>query len=156
MKVLYLIPCSNHKERKGGVPEYSKEKSILNFLTNTRDLLKNTRREIFKLIKEYDKLSEKPSNKFLKEGPDLGGKEEGCCFMPAIKRYKGKLYTQISEENWSNRKNEVLILSGLYGFVYPEELIQLYNLDLEFHPEITKKWEDTLTLVLKSFAKRRK
>ncbi|MCM8803353.1 MAG: peroxide stress protein YaaA [Candidatus Omnitrophica bacterium] len=152
MGILYLIPCSNHKRRDNITSEYQIKHSILNYLDiDEKDYLKNSRNKIFKLIKEDERLIKRPSNKYLKEGPDLGGKEK-CDYTPAMRRYKGRIFEKIKEEIWKDRKHEVLIMSGLYGFVLPEELIQNYNVDL-VDSRIKKEWECILTFVVENFCK---
>lgn len=74
------------------------------------------------------------ANQTLKYGPDLGANsvvgEEGA-YLPAWKRYNGRLYVPVSPISWENYfantdKVRVLIMSGLYGLIEPQEWIQWF------------------------------
>ena len=79
-----------------------------------------------------------PANRRLEFGPDLGGTlmaDQDVTYLPAYQRYTGRIYAQVSPEAWNsmlaNQGNfRVLIMSGLYGLIQPEEWIQNYDVHL--------------------------
>ena len=74
-----------------------------------------------------------PANLQLAYGPDVGGtsaNEEGARYLPASQRYNGRIYARIEPEAWeavgqSRAKYRVLIMSGLYGLIEPDEWIRI-------------------------------
>jgi hypothetical protein len=156
--LLYLITCSNHKQ-KGGSSEYDNSDSLINSLNRTKkqDLME-LRKFVFRYIKSGSfsragrKLIDLPYNKGLTEGPDFG-KNSGGIYLKARERYAGRLYREISEGSWINRKHHVLILSGLYGLLTPEEYIQLYSLHLKDSHIIYEIWENDITSILLNYMK---
>jgi len=157
-KILYLITCSNHKQ-KGGHGEYYKSSSLINLLDKKtgQDLLE-FRELVLAHIKDGSfsragkRLVDLPYNSGLVEGPDFGGNKNGK-YLQAKKRYIGRLYREISEESWIKRKHHVLILSGLYGVLTPEEYIQLYSLHTKDSQIIFDIWENELTEILIRYIK---
>jgi len=155
-KILFVAICSNGKI-SGGRAEYNFKNSVVNFLSaEAKDALMETREFNFQHIKEggYTRggklLRDFPYNKNLKKSFDFGGRET-AEFLPAYKRYRGRFYREIRNETWENRKHNVIIFSGLYGWVLPEEDIQLYSLDLRDSQIITDAWNDIATLILEDF-----
>jgi len=152
-KILYLISCSNHKQ-KGGSADYDRSSNLINSLDNkTGQYLAELRRFVLAYIKSGSfsragrKLIDLPYNKGLAEGPDFGEDGKGR-YLQAIKRYTGRLYREISGESWIKRKHHVIILSGLYGLLAPEEHIQLYSLHTKDNRTIFEIWKNDLTEIL--------
>jgi len=158
-KILYIITCSNHKQ-KGGSAKYDKSNSLIDLLDNrTGSYLIELRKLVLAYIKDGSfsragrKLIDLPYNRGLIEGPDFGGKLKGT-YLEARKRYIGRLYREVSEETWVNHKHHVLILSGLYGLLSPEEPIQLYSLHTKDNQTIFEIWENDLTKILQKYIER--
>jgi hypothetical protein len=67
-------------------------------------------------------------------GLDFGGKDPAkAIYLPAWQRYRGRFFSKLEEEStefWSliaNRPVEILFVSGLYGLLLWDELIQDYD-----------------------------
>jgi hypothetical protein len=76
----------------------------------------------------------KKSNRELKFGPDFGGQINERSYLPAYMRYQGRCYQATSEE-WkkfleSPGRPHILIMSGLYGLLNADDLIQNYDVHL--------------------------
>jgi len=156
--LLYLIACSNTKIA-GGAPRYGSERCIARVLADSSQCyLMGTRRIILNHIRQGGstrqgkELRELPYNSDLRDSRDFRGEEQGL-FLPAHSRYVGRLYSEISEGAWENRKHLVLIVSGLYGLLLPDEPIQLYSLDLRDSRITNDVWEDGLSLLLEEYVK---
>ncbi len=157
--LLFIICCSNAKIG-GGSPEYDDSRSFLRELSSaSRNNLIGCRQAILDHIRQGGgtrqgkRLHELPYNRNLRQAQDFGGSEKGE-FLPARSRYAGRAYSEITESSWENRQHQVLIFSGLYGLVSPEEPIQRYSLDLGDSSITLSVWSDTLTLLLAEYAKR--
>jgi hypothetical protein len=99
-----------------------------------------------------------PANRDLKHGPDLGGSDVigvNAKYMPAWRRYNGRIYLAAQERDWhsyfqNTNRVRVLIMSGLYGFLQPDESIQNYDVHLtDTHTEngqsVSSMWSDIFT-----------
>ncbi len=147
MKAIILVSCSDHK-RSHGKP-YVTEINPLPWLENSslKARLFSARREVLTLIKtgkleDYKKgqglRKDDPRNASLKEGPDFGGLNQDGLYLPAYRRYEGRFFRElipnIPDESakflWEKGFNDTcvtLIVSGLYGFVSPFDLLQEYT-----------------------------
>lgn len=141
---LILISCCDHKV-KGGLPEYSYEKSILPKLTEkTRSKVLHTRQTIFRLIKigrTEDRLRaggkrrDLTYNAELQDGPDLSANflEESTLkgfYFPAYQRYDGRFFNAVGVSSFVKALSHdchTLLVSGLYGLITLDEPIQAYN-----------------------------
>lgn len=50
--------------------------------------------------------------------------------LPAWQLYAGRLYKQISEENWIKQGSDIYILSALFGWIRHTDLIPFYDLSM--------------------------
>ncbi|MHB8653323.1 MAG: YaaA family protein [Terriglobia bacterium] len=144
-KTIILVSCS-HDKHSGGKQYDSSTRSISRTLTRTGKALLGKRREIASMLrhdKGYHRLynkdqkggyrDERECNRNLKLGPDLGGEETGGFYLPAHERYNGRFFSRLLAENpgfWKSlptRSLEILFVSGLYGLVFWDELIQDYD-----------------------------
>jgi hypothetical protein len=131
------------------------------------------RAEIFELLKgKHERLhnvdqgggygDERRANRELVFGPDLGGETHGQpIYLPAYKRYSGRFFTHlesVSPHFWQESqfpKVEILLLSGLYGLLFWDELIQSYDCHLNDYVKrpsgrkpIIEVWSKVLTEAL--------
>lgn len=168
--ILILIICSFHKNKHGtdAIPEstnYDRSTTILPKLnTSFADLLLKKRREIYNLLRGgkiiWHNIDENtyPYNKEnLVLSEDFGAENNTATrFLPALHRYNGRFFKELGENgraNLSDPSVHVLILSGLYGFVTPTELIQLYSVPIEWGSPVQKVWKDenALTQILTDY-----
>lgn len=123
-----LVTCCAQKE-PGGIPEYVPSSQLQQFLSpQTYQRLMTARREITDQLLKHPDFEHKAE---LGPGPDLGfeGAPDGTLYLPANKRYTGRIFTaaNIRELYTSAHRGSILIFSGLYGLTEPEELIRDYN-----------------------------
>lgn len=159
--ILFLVICSQTKNYQFETysPNYFQDDSILTKLSQTgQSTLLKVRNDSRKLLKESklkDSLSflrDKPWNKTLVNGPDFGGTEKGK-YLPALDLYTGRFYSSFGLEKKQSIRNSphhVLIISGLYGLLSPDELIQIYESPLEDFTDIQETWREknALTMIL--------
>jgi hypothetical protein len=101
---------------------------------------------------------ERKCNKGLLPGPDFGGNDPAkAIYIPAWKRYAGRFFSKLEEESpefWSliaNKPVEILFLSGLYGLLLWDELIQDYDCHFADYTKGRKRnsvegiWKDALS-----------
>jgi len=171
MDSVILISCSD-KKKEGGQP-YQESLDPVPWLKNQklRQELYRTRTKVLEFIKDNKLIDvEKkqgnrgtdPRNSNLVAGPDFGGSENGS-YLPVCIRYNGRFFRTIrensSEEDLSKRwkssrkPHKFLILSGLYGFVSPFDLIQEYTCHfadriIESDKSLQLIWRKLLTDIL--------
>jgi len=172
---LILIACS-HNKRDGGEPAYEGSNPV-QWITepNLRQRIISKRSYIYSVLKDA-KLADgferggnrayQPANQQLKHGLDLGGPAVGAestSYLPAWKRYTGRIYVPIQPNSWANyfasrNRVRVLIMSGLYGIIEPEELIQNYDVHLtDTHLEsglsVSSTWTELFTECIDSYVR---
>ena len=104
----YLITCSGSKQN----PTIHNPSKLENLSFNTE--LLEARKKIILLNKielEWDKT------------------------VPAWQLYSGKLYSQVSENNWLKPNADIFILSALFGWIKHTDLIPYYDLKMDKHFE---------------------
>ncbi len=150
-KILMVTICSNRKN-KGGVREYKKELSIFSLLPSYEKKILERRNQAWELLKSNEStregmpIKDLPYNLELKKGPDFGG-SSSSRYMPAYKRYSGRFYNEIrkeiNENEWPLKEtsHHVLIISGLYGLITADEMIQLYSCHLPDNQNIEALWK---------------
>jgi hypothetical protein len=107
-------------------------------------------------------------NKDLLLGPDFGGTDPAkAIYLPAWKRYAGRFFSKVEEESpefWSliaNKPVEILFVSGLYGLLLWDELIQAYDCHFNDYKKDRQKqtvaeiWDGALTDALSEFVANR-
>lgn len=119
-KTLILIPCCSSKS-PGGVLKYDRDSCIVNYLSpDMGDKLMALRRQVAAAFKET-------------LGLDVGVEcpEARIEYMKAYRRYRGNLYSRITESSWKKLNNSqnlnLLIVSAFYGVVKHDETIRNYN-----------------------------
>jgi cytoplasmic iron level regulating protein YaaA (DUF328/UPF0246 family) len=164
-RVLILIICSNTK-KAGGVPNWDRDQSILARLPPaSSNLLAQGRSRVLDWIKKTEvtrnrvRIADMAPNRGLVHGPDLGGTLVGGLYRPAAERLSGRLFAKLEKEGTSlltSTVHHVLILSGLYGIVMPQESIQDYQCHIEDSRFLHNSWtrDDLLTRVLLDYLKR--
>ncbi|SAI87645.1 hypothetical protein MBBA_0769 [Methanoculleus bourgensis] len=162
-QTLFVFICSGTKDDESPrTAYYDPNSSILNTLPAVRQNLIDHRQKAYDLVKMlYNsgaRLTTNPYNENLVFGPDLGGIKEGK-YLPALNEYIGRFYNESGLgpdrfEKIVSSGHHVLIISGLYGIIYPNELIQLYESPLEDIPEIQTLWgDDVLTNIIAEYIK---
>ena len=159
--ILFLAICSQRKNDQFEIysPNYSRDSSVLTKLSPAGQiLLLKKRNDSRKLLKESDFkvgrkfLKELSWNKSLVNGPDFGGTEKGK-YLPALDLYQGRFYSSFGlevKQSVRSSPHHVLIISGLYGLLSPDELIQIYESPLEDFVDIQDIWQEknALTMIL--------
>lgn len=169
--VLFLGICSlsKRKDVESDPPtQYQSDSSIAARLKNRPavDRLYQGRREGFDLIRESGienngaLLRDHPYNVALKPGPDFRGTAR-ARYLPAIDRYIGRFYrptndqgeTVVLRDRILRSPHHLLIVSGLYGLVLPNEQIQVYESPLEDVQEIRDVWtqDERLSYILAAY-----
>ncbi len=163
--VLFLLPCSNTKE-VGGSKEYSSDFSItkdLSFENANKLLIK--RKLCFDIIKTHQifrynqNIGDDDFNKHLIEGTDISLESPGgemAVYLPAIKRYTGRMYSALGKDrlHLSNQtESHIIIVSSLYGLLKPNELIQVYSLNVNESHDVFRNWahDNFLTIALREY-----
>lgn len=141
---LIVIACS-HGKRAGGhrlegpspvawIPQESLRQRIISKRNYVYTILKEAKLEDG--FERGGNRAHQPANLALIHGRDLGGVvgDDGS-YLPAFQRYNGRIYVPITEASWQSYFNNVgrvrvLIMSGLYGLVEPDEQIQNYDVHL--------------------------
>jgi len=137
-KVLILISGSDEKSTTQET-DFQHHPLLDQFSPSLREKLITTRRIVKNLIqsgKLYDfkvkdeNRTERESNRKIINGPDFGGSEIKPIYLPAFKRYHGRFFNQLNEEDWNKASEKgyfIFVLTPLYGFVGPMDSIQNYN-----------------------------
>jgi len=163
-QTLFVFICSGTKDDESPrTAQYDPNSSIVNVLPAVRRNLIDHRQKAYDLAKRlYNsgaRLTTNPYNENLVFSPDLGGIKEGK-YLPALNEYIGRFYSEggLGSDRFEkivSSGHHVLIISGLYGIIYPNELIQLYESPLEDIPEIQTLWGDgdVLTNIIAEYIK---
>jgi|GEM_PF-862312 mRNA-degrading endonuclease RelE of RelBE toxin-antitoxin system len=130
------------------------------------DRLFQGRKEGFELIRESNienngaLLRDHPYNVALKGAPDFRGAAR-ARYLPAIDRYIGRFYrptndqgeTLVLRDKVLQSPHHLLIISGLYGLLLPNEQIQVYESPLEDVQQIRDVWikDERLTYILAAY-----
>jgi hypothetical protein len=106
------------------------------------------------------------ANQSLRHGPDLGGMSaigNEVPYRPAWQRYTGRIYAPVVEAAWHNylqnrHKVRILIMSGLYGLIEPEELIQNYDVHLtdthiDSGTSVSSTWTELYTECIENYVR---
>jgi uncharacterized protein len=119
-----MQPKLEFKAIKASKPHFlSKAESINTFLK------KLNKKELQKLMKLSDKLTEETFNKINEWGSSENYK------YPAVLSYYGTAFKYLKAQEWSDdtanyAQNNLLILSGLYGILKPYDLVEKYRLEM--------------------------
>jgi pimeloyl-ACP methyl ester carboxylesterase len=172
---LVLIACS-HNKRDGGQEGYDDGRPVAWINEqNLRQKIINRRTYTYGLVKD-GKLADgferggnrafQPANATLQHGPDLGGTKvlgHSISYRRASNRYNGRIYGPVTDASWDayagNRSRmRVLIMSGLYGLIEPEELIQNYDVHLtdshiESGQSVSSIWSELYTESLENYVR---
>jgi cytoplasmic iron level regulating protein YaaA (DUF328/UPF0246 family) len=135
-KILHIIPCSKKKHENVASKPKDYDDPLKNFISkkeynkvlNIRSIIKNNNHNVIK----------------------------AGLFMPAIERYNGHLYNCIDKKKFERcildntnkpNKDNLLILSGLYGPLHPESLINDYEYKMK------NDWSKTFVTFLEDYVK---
>lgn len=118
---LILIACCKEKQ-KGGTPNYSAPPLAASLPKNTHLQLLQVRYELATRLR-------------LPLGQDLSGDfaQEEILFMPAYRRYTGKVYTraEVARLYPKTSKFKLAIISALYGLLDADDPIRYYDLVMD-------------------------
>ncbi|MCK1491292.1 peroxide stress protein YaaA [Bradyrhizobium sp. 180] len=168
---LILIACS-HAKRDGGGPysgqplRWVPETSIRQDLLAKRNYIYSVLQD-GKLVDNFERggnRSHQPANAKLVHGLDLGGVATSAGeYLPACERYSGRIYGRITNEGWESyfqngSRVKVLIMSGLYGLIEPDEFIQNYDIHLsdthkDYGLDVKSQWLELYTKALTSYVR---
>ena len=139
--VLILVSCSRDKATGPGRPYESEtfiealpvsmRLKVLEMRASVRNLIKNG--NVDDLYQREGNRKDRASNQRLAAGPDFGGREQLPVYLKARERYQGRFFSRMVDDDWAKIKElgyDVLILSGLYGWLLPDEMIQNYDCHL--------------------------
>jgi len=177
MNTIILISCSRGKTDAGGT--IFKEQIFFQILSSVlQNELLEKRKVLRKYLKNYQitdfkfkegNRGDRQENMALIDGSDFGGNDQGLVYLPAYQRYKGRFFGQLDKKDWDKCKQfgyHVLILSGLYGLLSPNDSIQNYDCHLTDRiidqsnqnelSTIKNLWGNFLTEALKEFIKNNK
>jgi hypothetical protein len=172
---LVLIACS-HNKRDGGERGYDNlhpvawinEQSLRQRIINKRTYMYGIVKDA-KLADGFERGGNRgfqPANLTLQHGPDLGGTRnlgQNISYLPAWNRYAGRIYGPVTQASWdtyfgSRDRMRVLIMSGLYGLIEPEEMIQNYDVHLtDTHIDsglsVSSMWSELYTESLENYVR---
>jgi len=159
MSRIILIACSARKNKNGHPwPDGDSHKGLAAMYSS----LLEKRREVTKVVPNLRKRGAGRYPNEIVNGPDLGGAERSGRYLYAIERYNGGFFQQFEATDALKHltseamaKTEVLVVSGLYGLLWPRDLIQDYDVDLAdvYVDQGTLRflddyWRETITTVL--------
>jgi hypothetical protein len=168
---LILLSCS-HAKRGGGRLFDPAYRQIFSLLGNQRDALVKTRKQLLRLLRGekarlYDEDQKggfrdlRTCNRELFEGADFNGSAlDQEIYLPAHARYTGRFFEQLTRESpgfWDKLRGsnvEIVFVSGLYGLLLWDELIQDYDCHMSDYTRDDKErhvwelWQETSTAVL--------
>lgn len=155
---LILIPCCAAKAGTGeiGLPTdplaSAVSPAVYAQLVDTRRVaLAQLRSDAPLLTDQFAK------NRYLQDGPDLGGHATTGRYLPALERYTGTLYSVPRLRSTLYQRLDapgvprVMILSALYGPLLPLSPIQDYNLRMDQMP--ARVWQRAFMPVLESYVR---
>jgi len=118
-KCVILVCCSNAKTSGGsGWLRPPSPQFIAGLSEQERKRILATRRALARSLN-------------LPVGPDVGGAAAGS-YLPAVHRYQGRMYGRVPADLWPEPPDaRVVIVSALYGPLFPWEPIQDYNLTMK-------------------------
>ncbi|MHB0858802.1 MAG: peroxide stress protein YaaA [Anaerolineae bacterium] len=162
-QILFVTICSNGKVQGPNRP-YDASTPLHRLLPRDEGrLLLEGRQRAYDLLRNpvtergHEPVKGHPYNRELrKDGPDFGGSAQAPVYLPAMERYDGRFYVALGEarrEQLQNPRHHLLIISGLYGLLHPEDSIQLYSLHVPDHGNMAKTWcrDGALTRVLQAY-----
>ena len=170
--ILILISCSRVKSEENS--EFCTIQKFIDSIKENKGKFFEKRKNIKDWIqkewvvdKESGENRKRIENRELIDGPDFGGNIQGKKYLPAYKRYKGRFFTELDEEDWEKAKEKgyhILIVSGLYGLISFEDSIQNYDCHLtdeiiggNYKGKTLKDyWGETLTDGLIDYIKEKK
>lgn len=167
--VLIVVSCSRDKATGPGRPyepgsfieslPASMRLKVVEMRASVRKKIKNGK--VDDLYQREGNRKDRSSNQSLAAGPDLGGREQLPVYLKARERYQGRLFSLMIDDDWAKIKElgyNVLILSGMYGWLLPDEMIQNYDCHLSDRVQLEDRvmslgsiWGALLTEALVSY-----
>ena len=169
---LILIACS-HGKQSGGEDAYIGQPASWIGEPGFRQRMVSRRSYVYSILKDArladgfergGNRAHQPANQNLRHGPDLGGTNAigpAAEYLPAWQRYNGQIYVPVTADAWQNYlqhrdRLRVLIMSGLYGLIEPEELIQNYDVhltdtDIDSGTSVSSMWTELYTQCIDAY-----
>lgn len=151
-----LVLLSPSKTQDFQSPIAKHQHSMPHFLQESEELLKEMKKlspaQIGDLMKISDNLAAKTYESFQKYQKEFSAKNS----RQAIFAYQGDVYRDIDSTNYSKEDLEfaqktLRIITGLYGFLRPLDLMQPYRLEMKYQ---TKFWQEKLTEYFSNYLKK--
>ncbi len=122
-------------------------------ITSSQDLLSRNTEQPLEIASSASEKDLKCTGKRYAEAIALNKTTKQWPFLPAIERYSGVMYSAINYQGmspaWQYFFNQHIgILSGLYGFVRPQD--QIANYKLPVNTQLKHFWKEKLTNYLNS------
>ena len=135
-RVLILV-LSSKTQQTGGASAYGDEDTMVARLPeNQKAGFIRARRSLWQQMvtareREHGRsVAEHVRMDGLREGRDLGGEDPGARYLPAVDRYAGRFFMALGDEGREMLRApryHVILLSNIYGLVWPTEPIQVYS-----------------------------
>lgn len=151
-KILFLTICSFRKSTEGfpPIPGPRAFKERINADFSHQIVLR--RQKVLNLLKkgkiifnQADQKNHDFNDQLLNgTGVEFGG-QDSAYYLPALWRYDGRFYDGLGSHGKKGlfaSPHHFLILSGLYGVVTPDELIQCYSVPLYEGDPVQKVWTE--------------
>lgn len=163
---IILIACSNTKASGGGAHlsplpgAWLSDRHLADRLLEKRALILDKLKTYQIQDQTYSQgnRGDRPQNQSLIRGPDFGFDADDPVYMRAVDRYRGRFYGPLVGIDWDEfharlERPLILIMSGLYGFVQSNEMIQNYDahtsdVDLSSAAQLWSLWADWFTPAL--------
>ena len=136
MSVLFVTACSLTKAA-GGAGVFDGTATIASTAPREADRLMARRDQVRELVKSGEAvwqevpLRDLDYNRRLAKGFEFGGRKN-ADYLPAVERYQGRFFQALGDAGRARcrSKDNMLVISGLYGLLRTSEPIQLYSCPL--------------------------
>ena len=136
MSVLFVTACSLTKAA-GGTAVFDRTATVGSTAPREADRLMARRDQVRELVKSGDSvwqqvpLRDLNYNRKLVKGIEFGGRKNSD-YLPAIERYQGRFFQALGDAGKARcrSKDNMLVISALYGLLRTSEPIQLYSCPL--------------------------
>ena len=178
-RVIILLSCSRDKRQGGRFFDSTARRfgssnclphngnSILRHRRKIAEMLRGRQGRLYNQDQAAGFRDLRGVNRALYLGPDLDGLDNHKeIYLPAYERYSGRFFTKLASEApdfWSRLERhpvEVLLVSGLYGLLFWDEMIQEYDCHLGDYIDgkdpkqtVASAWKRCLTDALCEFVK---
>ena len=144
-----ILTLTSKTQVRGGDGAYLAENGMALRLHKHGDQLMRARERIWESMTQADErwcgatIAELAENDCLRKGEDFGGHDQGALYRPAVDRYEGRFYTALGptgRELLRTPRHHLLLLSHVYGLVWPTECIQLHSCPIRDELGVRVPW----------------